>query len=94
MKRNMYVDDLMKSLSKTKEAIGLVSQLRQLLEKGRFHLTKWYSNSRELIETIPESERAKSVKDLELTRFPTESALGIKWNMTCLYGMSPIQCYN
>jgi hypothetical protein len=76
----MYVDDLMKSVGDTDEAIELASQLRQLLEKGGFHLTKWYSNSRELIATIPESERAKSVKDLELDRLPTESALGIKWN--------------
>lgn len=80
VKRNMYVDDLMKSLSDTNEAIGLVSQLRQLLEKGGFRLTKWYSNSREVLATIPESESANSVKDLELDRLPTESALAIKWN--------------
>jgi hypothetical protein len=76
----MYVDDLMKSAKETSEAIGLVSQLRHLLEKGGFRLTKLYSNSREVMKTIPERERAKSVKDLELDRLPTESALGIKWN--------------
>ena len=70
----------MKSLNDTNEAIGLLSQLRQLLEKGGFRLTRWYSNSRELLATIPESERAKSVKNLELDQLPTESALGIKWN--------------
>ena len=80
VKRNMYVDDLMKSINNTEKAIGLVSQLRQLLERGGFRLTKWYSNSRELMATIPESERAKSVKNLELERLPTESALGMKWN--------------
>ena len=31
VKRNMYVNNLMKSLNDTNEAIGLVSQLRQLL---------------------------------------------------------------
>ena len=36
VKRNMYVDDLMKSAKETSEAIGLVSQLRHLLEKGGF----------------------------------------------------------
>ena len=80
VKRNMYVDDMMKSAKETSEAIGLVSQLRHLLEKGGFRLTKWYSNSREVMKTIPETERAKSMKDLELDRLPTESALGIKWN--------------
>ena len=67
----MYVDDPVKFLSDTNEGIGLVSQLRQLLGKGGFHLKKWYSNSRELMATIPDSERAKSVKDLELGRHPT-----------------------
>ena len=38
--RNMYVDDMMKSTSTTKKAISLASQLRTLLEKGGFRLTK------------------------------------------------------
>ena len=80
VKRNMYVDDMMKSTSATEKAVSLASQLRKLLEKGGFRLTKWYSNDRELLATIPESERAKSVVNLELEKLPTESALGLKWN--------------
>ena len=80
MKRNMYVDEIMKSTSTTENAVGLASQLRKLLERGGFHLTKWYSNDRELLATIPESERAKSVVNLELEKRPTESVLGLKWN--------------
>ncbi|PFX12394.1 hypothetical protein AWC38_SpisGene23667 [Stylophora pistillata] len=44
-------------------------------------LTRWYRNDREVMATIPESERAKSVTNLELERLPTESALGLKWNI-------------
>ena len=80
VKRNMYVDDMMKSTSTTEKAVGLASQLCKLLEKGGFRLTKWYSNDRELLATIPESERAESVVNLELEKLPTESALGLKWN--------------
>ena len=36
VKRNMYVDDLIKSITNTDEAIGLVSQLRQLLDEAGF----------------------------------------------------------
>lgn len=72
MKRNMYVDDMMKSTSTTEKAVSLASQLRRLLEKGDFHLTKWYSNDREVLATISESERAKSVVNLELERLPTD----------------------
>ena len=80
VKRNMYVDDMMKSTSSTEKIVGLASQMRKLLEKGGFRLTKWYSNDRELLATIPESERAESVVNLELEKLPTESALGLKWN--------------
>ena len=80
VKRNMYVDDLMKSTSTKEQAIVLVSQLRELLARGGFRLTKWYSNEREVLATIPESERAKSVVNLDLEKLPTETALGLKWN--------------
>ncbi|PFX13941.1 hypothetical protein AWC38_SpisGene21942 [Stylophora pistillata] len=79
--RNMYVDDMMKSTSTTGKVISLASQLRTLLEKGGFRLTKWYGNDREVMAKIPESERAKSVVNLELEQLPTESTLGLKWNI-------------
>ena len=76
----MYTDDLMKSKSTTEEAIALVSQLRELLARGGFRLTKWYSNE-SLLVTIPECERTKSVENLDLKMLPTETALGLKWNI-------------
>ena len=39
--KNMYVDDLMKSVNSTEKAIILAQQLRKLLQKGGFKLTKW-----------------------------------------------------
>ena len=45
--RDMYVDDMMKSTSTTEKAISLASQLRTLLEKGGFRMTRLYSNDRE-----------------------------------------------
>ena len=79
--RNMYVDDLMKSVDTEDRAISLVQSLRKLLALGGFRLTKWYSNSRVVIESIPESERAKDVANLRLDKLPTQSALGLKWNI-------------
>ncbi|PFX13875.1 hypothetical protein AWC38_SpisGene22013 [Stylophora pistillata] len=81
LNRNMYVDDMMKSTSTTGKAISLASQLRTLLEKGGFRLTKWYRNDREVMAIIPGSERAKSVANLKLEGLPTERALGLKWNI-------------
>ena len=80
VKRNMYVDDMMKSTSTNEKAIVLVAQRRELLARGGFRLTKWYSNAREVLVTIPESERAKSVVNLDLKKLSTETALDLKWN--------------
>ena len=49
--------------------------------KGGFHLTKWLCNSPNVLTTIPESERASSVKELYCEDMPTERALGVRWNL-------------
>ncbi len=51
--KNFYVDDCLKSVSTTNKAVNLANQLTALLAKGGFHLTKWMSNSREVLATIP-----------------------------------------
>jgi hypothetical protein len=81
VKKNMYVDDLMKSTNTTQKAVNLVDQLRELLARGGFRLTKWCSNDREVLAAIPESERAKSVANFEIEHLPTESTLGVTWNV-------------
>lgn len=79
VKQNFYVDDCLKSAKTEDTAITLADQLSKRLQKGGFRLTKWLSNSRKVIESIPQSERAKSVKMLE--HLPSERALGIQWNI-------------
>ena len=41
------------------------------------------STSREVIESVPEEERAKSLQDMDLqdSTLPQESTLGLKWNV-------------
>ena len=81
VKNNFYVDDCLKALSSVEEASHHASDLRSLLSKGSFRLTKWISSSRRVLETIPESERAKEVKTLDLSRddLPVERDLGVQW---------------
>ena len=55
--------------------------MRELLQKGGFKLTKWLSNDREVLTAIPEGERASSVVNLDVDDLPTETALGLKWNV-------------
>ncbi|XP_028405229.1 uncharacterized protein LOC114527732 [Dendronephthya gigantea] len=46
VKRNFYVDNCLKSSENEQAAITTAEQLRLLLSKGGFRLTKWLSNSR------------------------------------------------
>ena len=79
--RNFYVDDCLKSVSTVPEAHRLVSQLSNLLAQGGFHLTKWISNCREVLKSIPPSERAPSIRDLDLEDLPLDRALGTQWDV-------------
>lgn len=82
VKRNFYVDDCLKSVSEEDEAVDLAKQLRELLGRGGFKLTKWLSNSRKVIESLPESERASIVKNLDFNSWSVERALGVQWNIS------------
>ena len=81
VRRNFYVDDCLKSVVDDQQASRLVDQLRQLLDKGGFRLTKWISNSSDVIQSVPVPERAESVKELDLENWPVERALGIQWDV-------------
>ena len=79
--KNFYVDDCLKSLPSSHEAIKHVCDLRNLMNKGGFNLTKWVSNDRLVLESIPVEDRAKGTKELDLTCdvLPVERALGVSW---------------
>ena len=79
--KSFYVDDCLKSLPSVEEASQRASDLRCLLSRGVLRLTKWISNSRRFLETIPEFQRVKEVKTLDLRKddLPAERALGVVW---------------
>ena len=89
VKRNFYMDDFFKSVKSTGEAMEIQQQLAQMLNLEGFHLTKWISNVKEVIEQISDSERAPSVKVVdENIVMPVERALGVSWdtNSDCFVG--------
>ncbi len=82
VQRNFYVDDCLKSVREEDEAIKLAKDLRELLALGGFKLTKWLSNSPKVLESLPESERAAKVKELDFDKTLIERALGVQWNVS------------
>jgi len=70
--RNFYVDD------------GLTCEKHcELCATGGLRLHKFVSNNRDILESVPSSERAIDVKDMNLTfsHLPLERALGIQWDV-------------
>ena len=81
--RDFYVDDCLMSVKCEDDAIAVIADMKQLLERGGFNLTKWISNSRRVLASVPEEDRAREVKGLDLTveALPVERALGVCWNV-------------
>ncbi|XP_042220387.1 uncharacterized protein LOC121865127 [Homarus americanus] len=75
---NFCVDDLLMLLDSSNEASMLACQLRRLLACGGFRLTKWASNHKGVLATIPPEERQNALKEIDLrqNKLPMERALG------------------
>ena len=64
IKNSFYVDGCLKSVASTSQAIKLTKDLMEACAQGGFTLTKWVSNSQEVLTTVPESHSAKVVAQL------------------------------
>ena len=79
--RNFYVDDCLKSVATEKEAIILTKQLKELVARGGFNLTKWTSNSQAVLTEIPVEDQSKKVKERPLDAPLEDRALGVYWSV-------------
>ena len=78
---NFYMYDFLKSVYSVQDAKRFVGQMTSLLSMGGLRLSKWASNSIEVLREIPNDQRAETLKDLNYEVLPVERALGISWNM-------------
>ena len=65
LRSNFYVDDLLKSVKDEEIAVTLIKDVKALCAEGGFHLTKFVSNSKHVLLSIPEGDRRKSLHDQE-----------------------------
>lgn len=82
--RNTYVDNFASEGDEVRETLKLQQSTTELMQEAGFNLTKWSSNLPELMQAIPEKDRAargliKLESDLQEAR-PVTKALGLKWN--------------
>ncbi|XP_030849893.1 uncharacterized protein LOC115927770 [Strongylocentrotus purpuratus] len=78
---NFYVDDGLISVPTKEEAKNLISRTREMCKKGGLHLHKFISNTQEVLETVPEEDRAKGTTKTNLLqdKLPLQKALGVQW---------------
>ena len=80
--KSFYVDDLLKSLRDEETAVQVATELIELLKLGGFRLCKFTSNSRVVLEALPQSEVSPSaIVNLE-DGACLERALGVSWDTT------------
>ena len=83
---NFYVDDFLGGASSTQEASTLFKDIRSILKKGGFNLTKW----KEVLQNIPEHlQESATIKDsTSINSITPSKALGLIWD-SALDVMSP-----
>lgn len=81
IERNIYVDDLLKSVETKEEATALVAETTSLLAKGGFRLTKWTSNCPEVLSTLESEEMSSTAISLGEGNDSTDRALGVSWRL-------------
>ena len=81
IQHNFYVDDGLASKESAAEAINLIAEACDIRFNCGIRLHKFISNSREVLESVPLSERAIDVKNLDMNfdDLPVERVLGIQW---------------
>ncbi|KAI5720304.1 hypothetical protein M8J77_004768 [Diaphorina citri] len=78
--RDMYMDDFACSISDVDEARTLQNQLVGLFRAGGFNLTKWSSNSQQVLENIPASDQVSNLVEWDSDSAGTIKILGLQWN--------------
>jgi len=73
-----YMDDSIDSVMTEEKGIELYTQLSQLWQKAGMKARKWLSNSRTILEHIPQENRAREV-DLTKGELPNTKTLGMTW---------------
>lgn len=81
IRHSFYMDDLLVSVNSDKEALLIYHEITSILEKANFHLRKWSSNSRDILNTILTLNDNQNRDNLILCHNDKElKTLGIAWD--------------
>ena len=75
------VDNLLKSVEFEDSAIQLIQDVSKICQRGYFNLTKFTSNRKRVLKSVPENHRKEGVKNRVLDgKLPEERTLRICWD--------------
>ena len=77
--RDMYMDDIFHSEETVEDVVLVREELTKVLGSAGFHAQKWCGNRTELLEEIPQEDRATGVK-LDNSELPSVKTLGVRQN--------------
>jgi len=77
IEQSFYVDDCLVSVATSEKAIELVKQLKMALSNCGFNLTKWTSNKKEVVESVPEVDWSDVARLQILKEAAGERVLGV-----------------
>ena len=75
-----YEDDCLKPIQSAEKSIEVMRDVSPLLQKSRFLLTKWFTNSFGVFRMISESKRAKEMQTHDIANMQSHRVLGVQWN--------------
>ena len=81
IRRNFYVDDGLGTAESVEASIKILQDARSLLAPYNVRLCKIVSNRREVTAVFPHTELAEVKSEVPLTSHPSQSTLGISWNL-------------
>ena len=73
---------MLKLVRSEQEAVSLIKEMVDLMKAGGFRLTKFISSNKNVMKTISETERAKSLVGASFNSDIKERTLVIKWDKT------------
>ena len=76
---------MLKLVRSEQEAVSLIKEIVDLMKAGGFRLTKFISSNKNVMKTISETERAKSLVGASFNSDIKERTLVIKWDKTVSY---------
>ncbi|XP_043214441.1 uncharacterized protein LOC122377914 [Amphibalanus amphitrite] len=80
LQRSFYVDDVCQSTTSEASAAKMAQDLKQLCSMGGFRLTKFNSNSTEVLRALSEDDKGKTETHLGQETSSSERVLGVLWD--------------